>query len=70
MSLQTLYEIVQVVIPVTALFFAPLAWMGKRFVEQLDKLADSVNNLATTVAALQAEQKVIWKRLDTMEERG
>lgn len=49
-----------------SLFLTLLAWLGNRFVKQIDKLTESVTGLATSVAALQESQKAIWKRIDSL----
>ena len=59
--------VVTIVLAIIGILFGVLAWVGKRFVDQLDKLAESVNNLAVTVATLQAEQKAIWNRIDKID---
>lgn len=50
-----------------AAFVGILAWLGNRFVDQIDKLAGSVTDLSKAVAALQAGHEAIWKRIDSME---
>lgn len=47
----------------TALIIALLAWLGKRFVLQIDKLSESVANLAIQVGRLQVGQEALERQV-------